>query len=180
MNPKALRVVERLDRLLRPGRGRSALREQALRHIRAFLGLKENAEVLANHFGYGAWILPHGEMVHVHAPGGHQEEVERRAKQHGIEPDPEIMDRENRWRIPALRKGWVRVVTRTNPVVIQAHKFTPQSRATAETLSHVMHAAGKRVQIDNFGARSSATLDPTKPHEVKHKLRNVFRSAEEE
>lgn len=110
----------------------------------------ELVEQVHNPNVYGYWISPEGKLHEVQRKGHEKFVREVLAKTHGIRPDDDIMDRENRWRIPATRAGFVRVVTEPNRLTVQGFVFTSQAKRVIVSLAKQYSKEQKETFIEIF------------------------------
>lgn len=108
----------------------------------------ELVEQVHNPNVYGYWISPEGKLHEVQRKGHEKFVKEVLAKTHGIRPDDDIMDRENRWRIPATRAGFVRVVTEPSRLTVQGFVFTSQAKRVIMSLAKQYSKEQKEIFVE--------------------------------
>lgn len=129
---------------------------------------------------YGYWVAPTGEHHDVAAPGDHMKWAKKHQKSVGIKPDNTQYDIENRWRVPLLRKNYVRVASRGSEMAVQAMKFTPAAARKVKAMIGVhLQNGGTGVTIDRFDPAAGTHTERIEAHhtpiEIATRLRRVLR-----
>lgn len=136
-------VIQRIDRLLENAdlAARRHVNEVVLRVSTVrFMG-----RALRESLAYGYWISPDGELIEVPRMG-HAQVASQLSRRYGIEADDNL-DTENRWRVPFVRAGWVRVVTGRPRLTVQAMYLTSRAARVIRELASA-YLPGGEVNID--------------------------------
>lgn len=96
---------------------------------------------------WGGWIGPDGKGYEV-GTMQHGKSAEQLAGKYGFkQSDNSYYSSEDRWRIPAVGAGLVRVVNRGGRIVMQGEKLTEQAKASVKSAALAAAKAGREVDV---------------------------------
>lgn len=159
-------LILRMDRLLENAD------LKARRHVNEVLLRRSSIYPLSLHegMGYGHWISPDGELIPVPTMG-HAKKAEQLRAKTGISPDL-AYSTEDQWRIPYVKAGWVRTVTRGSRLTIQGMYFPAQ---VASVVRELVRGWGKESLIENLTTKDVVMILPETPRfQWERELRDFF------
>jgi len=129
--------------------------------------------------GYGYWISPKGELIEVPSHG-HAKVAGELAKKRGIKgvPDDEY-SYEDAYRIPFVKKGWVRVVTGGRELVAQAMRFNREAVEVLVDLVDLYVEDGGKIRIDDLSSGETVEYRGGREGRFKTRLRAMLEDSAE-